>query len=65
MPFWKMALTFIHVVDEKGRYKQEFGPLAGRFVKDADVDIIKMLAAKGRLYAKEKYEHSLSPLLAL
>lgn len=52
------GLDFIHVVDEKGRYKQEFGPLAGRFVKDADVDIIKMLAAKGRLYAKEKYEHS-------
>ncbi|MFD1451829.1 isoleucine--tRNA ligase [Oceanobacillus sojae] len=51
-------LDFIHVVDTKGRYKDAIAPLAGKFVKDCDVDIIKMLAEKGLLFDKEKYEHS-------
>ncbi|MFD1412384.1 isoleucine--tRNA ligase [Oceanobacillus jeddahense] len=54
----KNQLDFIHVVDTKGRYKDEITPLAGKFVKDCDVEIIKMLAENGLLFAKEKYEHS-------
>ncbi|WP_370453203.1 isoleucine--tRNA ligase [Oceanobacillus sp. CFH 90083] len=51
-------LDFIQVVDTKGRYKDVIAPLAGKFVKDCDVDIIKMLAEKDLLFDKEKYEHS-------
>ncbi|KYG26004.1 isoleucine--tRNA ligase [Alkalihalobacillus trypoxylicola] len=52
------GLDFVNVVDSKGRYTEEIGPLAGRFVKDCDVDIVKMLAHNGRLFSKERYEHS-------
>ncbi|GIO21459.1 isoleucine--tRNA ligase [Oceanobacillus sp. J11TS1] len=51
-------LDFINVVDTKGRYKDVIKPLAGKFVKDCDVEIIKMLAKNGLLFDKEKYEHS-------
>ncbi|MFJ6413526.1 isoleucine--tRNA ligase [Terribacillus saccharophilus] len=51
-------LDFVHIVDGKGRYIEEITPLAGRFVKDCDVDIIKLLAEKNRLFHKEKYTHS-------
>lgn len=49
---------YVNVVDPKGRYKEYVTPLAGRFVKDCDVDIIKMLAQKNLLFDKQKYEHS-------
>ncbi|MEA0552994.1 isoleucine--tRNA ligase [Lysinibacillus irui] len=52
------GLSFINVVDLKGCYTDEVPELVGRFVKDCDVDIIKMLAKKELLFAKEKYEHS-------
>jgi isoleucyl-tRNA synthetase len=32
--------------------------LQGRFVKECDVDVVRFLAEKGLLYAKERYEHS-------
>jgi len=52
------GLSFVNVVDLKGCYTEAVSELVGRFVKDCDVDIIKMLAAKKLLFAKEKYEHS-------
>ncbi|GAB2554542.1 isoleucine--tRNA ligase [Gracilibacillus alcaliphilus] len=52
------GLDYINVVDAKGRYQAEVTPLAGRFVKDCDVEIIKMLAKSGLLFDKAKYEHS-------
>lgn len=51
-------LSFINVVDQQGRYTADVVELSGRFVKDCDVDIIKMLSEQGKLYHKEKYEHS-------
>ncbi|MEI5909347.1 isoleucine--tRNA ligase [Bacillus spongiae] len=51
-------LSFINVVDQQGRYTNEVVELSGKFVKDCDVDIIKMLSELGLLYHKEKYEHS-------
>lgn len=51
-------LSFINVVDQKGRYTSEIAGLSGRFVKDCDLDIIKMLSENGTLFHKEKYEHS-------
>lgn len=52
------GLSFINVVDQQGRYTADVTELTGRFVKDCDVDIIKMLSEQGTLFHKEKYEHS-------
>lgn len=51
-------LSFVNVVDQQGRYTSDVVELSGKFVKDCDVDIIKMLSDKGTLFHKEKYEHS-------
>jgi isoleucyl-tRNA synthetase len=52
------GLSFVNVVDEKGRYMDSVTPLAGQKVKESDVDIVKLLHDKGLLFHKEKYEHS-------
>ncbi|MBD8496782.1 isoleucine--tRNA ligase [Paenibacillus arenosi] len=52
------GITFFSVVDSHGRYTPEVTDMAGRFVKDCDIDIVKMLSEKGLLFSKEKYEHS-------
>lgn len=52
------GISMLSVVNNAGRYVNEVTDLAGRFVKDCDVDIVKMLSEKGLLYSKERYEHS-------
>ncbi|KQL50879.1 isoleucyl-tRNA synthetase [Heyndrickxia shackletonii] len=52
------GLSFVNVVDQRGCYTPDVVALAGKFVKDCDVEIIKMLAELGTLFHKEKYEHS-------
>ncbi|MGE7112768.1 isoleucine--tRNA ligase [Lysinibacillus sp. NPDC047702] len=52
------GLSFVNVVDGKGCYTGEVPELVGKFVKECDVDIIKLLAKKELLFDKEKYEHS-------
>ncbi|MEJ8545022.1 isoleucine--tRNA ligase [Brevibacillus borstelensis] len=52
------GLDFANVVDHAGRYVGQVTDYAGRFVKDCDVDIVKDLARRNLLYAKERYEHS-------
>ncbi|GIP16708.1 isoleucine--tRNA ligase 2 [Paenibacillus montaniterrae] len=52
------GISMLAVVNNAGRYVDEVTDLAGRFVKDCDVDIVKMLSEKGLLFAKERYEHS-------
>ncbi|MBQ0140151.1 MAG: isoleucine--tRNA ligase [Kurthia sp.] len=52
------GFSFVNVVDGRGQFTADVPPLEGRFVKDCDVDIIKMLAEENLLFAKEKYEHS-------
>lgn len=56
----KVGLPKFHLVNEDGTFKKEAGFLAGKFVKDeaTDVEIIKELAARNLLFAKEKYSHS-------
>ncbi|MBU4347042.1 isoleucine--tRNA ligase [Patescibacteria group bacterium] len=60
----KHNLPFIQHVGMDGVIKKEAGEFAGMSVKPADdhtktdVEIIKYLAYKGLLFAKEKYEHS-------
>jgi isoleucyl-tRNA synthetase len=51
-------LSFVNVVDERGRYTSVVTPLAGKPVKESDVAIVKLLHEKGLLFHKEKYEHS-------
>lgn len=56
----KVGLPKYHLVNDDGTFKKEAGELSGLFVKDqsTDVTIIKDLAGRGLLFAKEKYEHS-------
>ncbi|WP_080840425.1 isoleucine--tRNA ligase [Cohnella massiliensis] len=53
-------IPMLMVVGGDGRYVDAVTDLAGRFVKDPEVDIaiVKMLSERGLLYHKEKYEHS-------
>jgi isoleucyl-tRNA synthetase len=56
--------TLLHPVREDGTYADsalQIAPgtdLAGRFVKDLDVDLVKHLAAQGLLLRSQRYEHS-------
>lgn len=64
------GLPIVHHVDDSGRFKGFITDFAGRLVKpkddeesgvdhmDADIEIIRALAAKGRLFDKEKITHS-------
>ncbi|WP_028550336.1 isoleucine--tRNA ligase [Paenibacillus sp. UNC451MF] len=54
----KNGISMLSVVNAAGRYVDDVTDLAGRFVKDCDVDIVKLLSERGLLYSKEKYEHS-------
>lgn len=49
-------LPVLQPVDETGKYTET--PWKGMFVMDADIEIIKWLAAEGKLYKKEKMEHN-------
>jgi isoleucyl-tRNA synthetase len=51
-------IPMLMVVNNAGRYIEEVTDLAGRFVKDCDIDIVKMLSERGLLYHKERMEHS-------
>ena len=49
-------LPFIQFVDGKGNMTEET-PFAGKFVKDADPDILVDLDKRGQLFAAPKFEH--------
>ena len=52
------GLTVINPVRADGTYDERIGDYAGRWVKDADADLIEDLRATGRLLRAEAYEHS-------
>ena len=52
------GLTVVNPVRLDGTYDERIGPYAGRWVKDADPDLIEDLRARGRLLRSEDYEHS-------
>ncbi len=60
----KHNIPFIQHVNMRGEFTDELGSLAGRFVKpkgdfsETDIEIIKILAHEGKLFAKEKLTHS-------
>ncbi len=52
------GLNVINPVRADGTYDERIGPYAGRWVKDADPDLIEDLRSRGRLLRAETYEHS-------
>jgi isoleucyl-tRNA synthetase len=54
----EQGLNVINPVRPDGTYDERIGPYAGRFVKDADDDLIEDLRARGRLYRAERLLHA-------
>lgn len=53
----KNNLPIILNVDEEGKFKKEVKPWAGKFVKEADLLIMKELQERNILFKEESYEH--------
>jgi len=54
----KFDLPVLQAIYENGIFKEDTGWLAGKFVKDADPEIIKDLDKRGLLFKSETYTHS-------
>ena len=54
----KYSLPTLHPVNKSGEFGLEVPDYAGKFVKDADPEIIANLKERGLLYKKEQYLHS-------
>ena len=54
----KFQLPMRHTVDKAGFFKKEVSQWAGKFVKEADPEIIEALKGRGLLYKKEDIIHS-------
>ncbi len=52
------GLNVINPVRADGTYDERIGPYEGRFVKDADPDLIADLESRGLIYRAEQYEHA-------
>jgi isoleucyl-tRNA synthetase len=52
------GLNVVNPVRLDGTYDERVGPYAGRFVKDADRDLIEDLRRRDRLLRAEEYEHA-------
>jgi isoleucyl-tRNA synthetase len=53
----KEGLPVIQLVRPDGTFVEGCGPFSGRFVKDADPDLIRDLKARGLLLKRENYKH--------
>ncbi len=56
----KNGFPILSPVDDHGRYTEEVGipDLAGKYVFDANADIIRLLRDRGMLLAEQKFHHS-------
>ncbi|MEN6445042.1 MAG: isoleucine--tRNA ligase, partial [Candidatus Cloacimonas sp.] len=54
----KYNLPFVQPVDGEGKFTDVVTPWAGKFVKDADKDIIRHLKESGSLFRREQIKHS-------
>jgi isoleucyl-tRNA synthetase len=54
----EQGLNVVNPVRLDGTYDERIGKYAGRWVKDADADLIEDLRASGKLLRAERYEHS-------
>ena len=54
----KEGMAFVQPVDESGRFTKEVADFEGRFVKEANSDIIKSLESKGLVFEAKNYKHT-------
>ncbi len=54
----QQGLTVVNAVKPDGTYDERIGPYAGRYVKDADEELIEDLKSRDRVLRAEPYEHS-------
>ena len=54
----QQGMTVVNPVRPNGTYDERIGHYAGRYVKDADPDLIEDLRGRDRLLRAESYEHS-------
>ena len=54
----EQGLTVVNPVRLDGTYDERIGPYAGRWVKDADADLIEDLQARGRMFRAETLLHA-------
>ena len=52
------GLQVVNPVRLDGTYDERIGPYAGRYVRDADPDLVEDLRERGRLLRVEDYEHA-------
>jgi isoleucyl-tRNA synthetase len=54
----RYGLNVVNPVRLDGTYDERIGKYAGRFVKDADPDLVEDLRGRGKLLKAEEYEHA-------
>jgi isoleucyl-tRNA synthetase len=54
----EQGLAVVNPVRLDGTYDERIGPYAGRYVKDADPDLVEDLRARGLVFRDEEYEHA-------
>jgi isoleucyl-tRNA synthetase len=54
----EQGLAVVNPVRLDGTYDERIGPYAGRWVKDADADLVEELRDRGRLLREERYLHA-------
>ena len=54
----RYGLNVVNPVRLDGTYDERIGKYAGRFVKDADPDLVEDLRGRGKLFRVEEYEHT-------
>jgi isoleucyl-tRNA synthetase len=54
----EQGLAVVNPVRLDGTYDERIGPYAGRWVKDADADLVEDLRSRGRLFRAETLLHS-------
>jgi isoleucyl-tRNA synthetase len=52
------GLNVVNAVKPNGTFDERIGDYAGRFVKEADRDLVEDLRGRGRLLRSEEYEHA-------
>lgn len=50
-------LPFVQPIDQTGKFTKEIAELEGKFIKDADLLIIKRLEDENKLFKMQKYNH--------
>ena len=54
----EQGIPVVNPVQLDGTYEERMGPYAGRFVKEADADIVEDLRERGKLLRAEQYLHA-------